>query len=1159
MRSSAPQAVILMLLIGLLSILHAQTTTTGNISGTVRDPQGAAMPDAEVTIQQENGTSRMVKTNDDGFYSAPSLPVGRYSVSVGPQGFKKTVNNDVELHLGDNLVVNLALEVGQVTETVNVTTEAAPVETRSGDVSSLISEKQVTELPLNGRNYAQLVLLTPGISPVTQSGAGGAFQTGGTGLDSHVDMSVNGNQGNTNLWTVDGVNNMDVGSNGTLLVFPSIDSIQEFRVERNSFSAEFGQAQGAVINLVTKGGGNEFHGTGFEFYRGDSLNATDFFLNRADVPKGKLKYNNYGFNFNGPVIKNRAFFFWSEEWRREQRGQAVGGHVPTAAEKSGDFSGALTGPLPIDPRTCQIDANGARVPGSCQPFPGNRIPAAQLSPAGLALLKIYPDANTTDLSGRSWAGAPVQPVNTRQDLIRGDINITSKMNVMVRYIHENWTHGVASGNFWGDTPFPTLSSDWDQPSRSFAIKLTNTLSSTAVNEFQFSRAGNDIIIGTSAQSEALVSDILSKFPTVFPHDASDTGAGPPPLFWGPLGGGGYDTLWHQAPWQNKEDLFIWKDDFALVAGSHDLKFGVLYGYGKKDEPAGGAAGGNEPYAISGCGNKTGNCIADLLVKDLPLVNYAEIDHQEVGLGRWNDFELYGNDTWKFRPRITLTLGMRYSQFPAAHSENNHITNFIPRLYDGTDFRSALVTADQAEQFGLTRSLTKKYKGGFQPRVGLAYDVFGDGKTALRMGFGRYLSRSQVIEDILALNSNPPWATAVDSGWSGENDTLATNPIFRSLDTIGPGLRNNTVGVSATATFQALQEDYRPPESYQWNLTVSREILKDTVLEASYIGNHGLHIWRRNVPFNDIPPNVACRGTACDGSSDSARLQIARAVRAGVDTATLVADNRRLRGLGPVEMAESTGNSYYHAMQLWLNRRFTRRLAFQVAYTWGHSISDVALTPYTNSVSDPFNYHADKGDADLDRRHTFVSNAVYVLPSFKDLGPIGSGILGDWQLNGIFSFFGSTPLEQGAAGGVTTGVNTLGTAASVGQRPNLVDGVPIYLHSSDSTLHLNPAAFALPGVGQLGSLGKGAIRGRGTTNVDFSVNKNWRVRERYGIQFRAEFFNLFNHTNFIGYDSGLQLQGVQTASNFGQSTNPSFGKINDAARPREIQFGIKFTF
>ncbi len=491
---------VLVVLIGALFFnAHAQTTTVGTISGTVRDEKGAVVPRAEVSIQGEGtGISRTVNSDDNGFYLANSLPVGRYTVSTAPSGFKKTVASGVDLHVSENKVVNLDLQVGQVSETVTVSSDASPVETRSGEISSLISEKQVTELPLNGRNYAQLALMVPGVSPVTQAGAGGAFGTAGTGLDSHVDMSVNGNQSNANLWTVDGVNNMDVGSNATLLIFPSIDSIQEFRVERNSFSAEYGQAQGAVINLITKGGSNQFHGAGFEFFRSDKLNATDFFLNRSAQPKAKLKYNNYGFNFSGPIKKNKIFFFWNEEWRREQRGVVLSSKVPTAAERIGDFSGALTDSLPHIPYSChQVPdpADATKTITVCDPFPGNKIPAANLSPAGLAILKIFPLPNTS--GSTNWVSSLLEPIKTRQDSIRGDINISKKMNLLVKYTNETWTHGSAAGNFWGDSPFPTLASDWDQPSHSFAVKLATTLSSTAVNEFQFSRAGNDIKITTN--------------------------------------------------------------------------------------------------------------------------------------------------------------------------------------------------------------------------------------------------------------------------------------------------------------------------------------------------------------------------------------------------------------------------------------------------------------------------------------------------------------------------------------------------------------------------------------------------------------------------------------------------------------------------------------
>ncbi|PYT02998.1 MAG: hypothetical protein DMF65_05170, partial [Acidobacteria bacterium] len=444
---------------------------------------------------------------------------------------------------------------------------------------------------------------------------------------------------------------------------------------------------------------------------------------------------------------------------------------------------------------------------------------------------------------------------------------------MVRYIREGWVHGNAAGNFWGDTGFPTISSDWDQPSNSFAARLTNTLSSTSVNEF-------------------LNQEIASKFPTVFPKPA---GVGLPTLW----GTDGFPSLWHQAPWNNHEDLFIWKDDFSKVQGAHDIKFGGLVSHNIKNEVANGA---NGFAAACWTNTHTGSAIAELLVKDIPLGCYSEISALGLGAGRWHDFEFFGNDTWKIRPRMTLNLGMRWSRYSPAYANDNRISNYIPSLYNGRDPLSGLVKADDAARAGLGRSLVKPYNKGYQPRVGLAWDVFGDGKTALRMGFGRFMGRANVIEDILRMTNNPPWTTTVTSNWGGDGASrLSDDPTFRSLDTITPGLRNNVAGVGTGTGFNAVSPNFRPPDSYQWNLTVSREIIQHTVLEVSYVGNEGHHIWRRGVNFNDVLPQN--------------RLTVARAfvdpthnLPAGTTLSQLVTNSRRFPNLGPITMSESTGNS-----------------------------------------------------------------------------------------------------------------------------------------------------------------------------------------------------------------------------------------------------------
>jgi len=1129
------QAVFVLLSLALAGVAYAQTTTVGTISGTVKDPNGASIPKAEVTVlNQDTGFTRTVYSDEAGDFAVLSLPVGKYTVTTSIQGFKKSVDTGLDLSVNQNLTIGVVLQIGEVTETVNITAESVQVETKSGEVSTLVTGHQITELPINGRNYAQLALMIPGVSPAI-NGGGASFQaSNGVGLDAGVDISVNGNGSNQNLWTVDGVNNMDVGSNRTLLVFPSVDSIAEFRVERNSFSAEFGQAQGAVINLITKGGGNQFHGGVWEFIRNDKLDAKDFFLNLGGAPKQELRYNNYGFNVSGPIKKDRIFFFWSEEWRRSVRGFPVTSKVPTAQERVGDFSGV------------QTEAAVPHNPFTGQPFPGNVIPANLLSPGGLAIMNIFPlPTNPNVVNGNNFIGAPPQPTWNRQDNIRGDATINSKMNAMVRYIQEGWTHGNDTQQ-WGDNPFPTVSSDWSQPSFSFAAKLTYTVSPTSVNEFQFSRAGNDINITRNAAGVPIVTDINSKIPSVFPHAAG----GYPGVF--AFGPGGYATMWSESPWSNHEDLFNWKDDFSKVIGAHEVKIGGLVSHNIKNEQFNG--NNLSIFTLGETNNRTGNSIADYLVAGLPRPSF-ESNNSSLDQGRWHDFEVYGNDTWKARSNLTLSLGLRWSRLSPGYDNNNQMSDYLTNQYDGTNPLSGLICAGAApgctktaSGVGLPRSFVHPYNWGFQPRLGIAWDIRGDGKTSLRLGFGRFLSRTNVIEDVNRMAGNPPWSTSISTPNFGAATSLndpSCGGACRSMDTIGPNLINQVAGVGPNTGFAATDVNFRMPESVQWNMTISRELMKNTVLEVSYIGNHGYHLWRRGIAINDINP--------------SARLSLAQAIQAnnGGLQNSIIAANASFPGLGPVTIDNSTGTSKYHALQASFTRRFSDRLSVQAAYSWSHNISDTPIASFNNATTDPFNYSLDRGDSDLDRRQTFVANFVYDLPSVKQWGLVADKALGGWQLNGIFTYLGGSPMI------INDGANTAGlrNGGGAGFRPNLVPGVCIYnCFPNDPLQYINPAAFSLPAVGTFGTLGSGAIRFPAYKNIDFSIDKNFKFKERYGIQFRAEMFNAFNHPQFVFVDGALNLNNQLSNPLFGKSTNGDFGRFNGPTRqPREIQFGLKFSF
>src|SRR3982751_1859233 len=549
--------------------------TTATIRGTVTDQSKAVVPGASVTATgQDTGLTRTVVTDRDGAYTFTELPVGRYRVQVELQGFKTSTRTDIALNVADDRAIDLELATGALSESVEVKAESTPVKTVGGDVSGVINGEEVRELPLNGRNFLQLATLMPGVS------APDFLNVKDKGLLGGSDLSVSGSAVTSNMWTVDGANNNDVGSNRTILVYPSVDAIEEFKILRNSYSAEFGQASGAQINIVTRGGTNKFTGSGFYFGRRDALDATNYFLEKANQPKDELNRNDYGYTFGGPIIKNRLQFFGSQEWNKETRGSVRAAFVPTAAELAGDFSGpsipGCTNPTPVDPLT------GAA-------FPNNRIPAGRISPAGQAFMSLYARPNTTPSAGscNNWVASPNTPINWRQENIRMDFEATAATRLMVRYTQDSWSNNAPNnfGNLWGDDPFPAVDSNWDQPGKSFVASLNQTLGSKAVNTLQFSYSANKITVTRGGTDPELNTTINQLLPTIYPSSGHEyPGQEGHPVFWG---GGGYAALWNEAPFHNNQDLFVFKDDYSLVFGKHMLKAGGLFSTNKKNEDVGG--------------------------------------------------------------------------------------------------------------------------------------------------------------------------------------------------------------------------------------------------------------------------------------------------------------------------------------------------------------------------------------------------------------------------------------------------------------------------------------------------------------------------------------------------------------------------------------------
>lgn len=1185
MRKTSSVALLFFFSLSICAPLFAQKFT-GTITGVITDSQGAVVGSAKVAItNQATGASRTATSDSGGVYVVPELEVGSYTVTIKASNFKEFVAKDVTLNTSSTATVNATLQVGSATEQVTVEGSAVQVETSTGAVGNVVDGNAVRELPLNGRNFIELTQLAPGVSPIA------GFDVVKKGLEGGTDFSVNGNSVTSNLFLVDGVNNNDIGSNRTILIYPSLQAIDEFKILRNSYGPEYGQAAGAVINIVTRGGTNQFHGGIFYDGRNDALNANSFFNNLNGAKRPPLHRNDYGFNIGGPVIKNKLFFFESEEWNKEKRGIGRFAEVPTLAEKMGDFSNLRPG----------SDANG----NLCDPAPkinGNpvtAIPAGQLSLGGQTTALTYPLPNITGAPNCiNWGDNVSAPVPWREDNVRVDFKVTPTWSIMGRFTNDDWAQPFPSTlSYWGDDVYPSIEGSWKQPGRQATIKLTKLLGNTAVNDLQLSYAMNRISVaqsgsGVAANANPVTGTALTpielqlltnvKSPPFFSPNSKFGGAQGlgQPLFWSSIDGtqniqNGPAGLGDMGPWRNNQQLLILKDDFSKVFGGHTFKVGFLATNNQKNEEFDNSSGQNSQYWTTasvdagGNPNGTGNGIFDLLWNQ-SMWGGSENSTTVFSQMRWHDYEFYAGDNYKMRRNLTLEYGVRYSQLRNAFTGDDHYGNWQPGSYNSAiggaspcngelllkpgiqlcnQLAASLGLASSGAVLGPNRSLKPQNNHMIAPRLGIAWDPKGDGKTSIRAGFGQFYLRDAV----------GPLEGGVEVA------PFVTNVSFiRPLDAVPTGLIASGTPSRSTAL------DTRNPYTFQYNLTVERELFPNTKLEVAYVGNGSRHL----VAFSDVNPVPLLQRVNFAENNDPIVRPFGR-----VTTAAGCGGAPPCGNWGSIFQRQWSAVSNYNALQALFRTRL-KTVDAQFAYTWSKTLANTDITDSSsssgtlNTYLDALNHHLDYGPAQINRPHMLVGNIVYNVPTLAGQNSLVRTALGGWELSSILSYASGPSLtvlagSTGAPGGI------LGTGFTSGERPNRVPGQSCRSQLGGQSW-LNPAAFTLDHyvLGSDPTSPRGVCLGPGNAQTDLSIAKKFKITERVTAKFSFDFFNAFNKAQFIATAMNLNLSNggtVCTAASPcpGHANNTlqwdssqlqgDFG-VNTAARdPRQIQYGLKIDF
>ena len=1099
----------------LISNVQGQTTQ-GGIVGTVHDQKGANVPDVNLTVANPStGLQRQTKTADNGIFRVMALPTGVYQIRAEAPGFATTTTNGVEIGVDQIRDMEIVLKIGTKTETVEVQSEAALTQTESSKLGEIIDNRKVEELPLNGRDFAQLARLNPGVA---SSGGGGGQQGGEGGVSGY---SSNGQRSTSNNFMVDGIDNNDYFG-GAAAQIPSIDSIQEFEVQTNTFAAEYGRNTGSVVNLVTKSGSNLLHGSAYEFFRNDVLDARNYF-NDSTFRKSALRLNQFGGTLGGPILKNKTFFFLNYEGFRRAAGITRITNVPTPDERAGKFT----------------DQNG------------NPIMIA-VNPVSQQIFNtLFPESNLTNASG-NFISSPLQTDSTNQFLVKVDHHLNAADSLSARFSRTGidtfypFTPGQSGTNIPGYGLNQTGDNDL------VAISYTHVINPRTLNEARFGFTRSNILLVTEAGPQAATFG----FNTGFAPGAS-LNLGNIPMLSFSAGfvsgsaavtnlGGGIDQ-----PNRTATNTFQWIDNLSRTTARHSFKVGGDIRYTQLNRLYDLAFNGQ--ITFSGLDNTAGtDSMGNPANIPNPLIDFAlgipDGALQFVGDShrnfRFTSYGIFAQDSFRLRPNLTLNYGLRYELNTVLHEAHGRLSSWWPQKYttflDPTDPNiQSNLTALEASGVVTQNGVGGVYDGdhnNFAPRIGLSWDPFGNGQTVLRAGYGVFYET--IIGNIPGnVMLNPPYLP----------DYFTPFPFASWPDPFGP---------SSFPVLTITQQNLRTPYAQHFNLGVEHQLPGRMLLGIAYVGTTGTKLPRfvqidqayiTKAQIDNLTPDVVTRMELLGIPPQVAQFlndnQLYGAMPSIVRTPYF--------GFAQLFQAQDSVSSNYHSLQAKLDKRFSHGLSFLTSYTWSHSIDGASVffgsgaNATTIFPQDNYNLNAERGRSDFDIRHRLSFSFNYDVPVWRSLPSVlGKG----WELGGILT------LQTGQPFSVLTGESLSGTGLG-NDRPNLVGDPNRGPHTVQQWF--NTSAFALNAPLTFGNAGRNIVTGPGYRDFDFSLIKNTQLGDKVKAQFRAEFFNIVNHPAFA------IPSNILAAPNFGtlfQTPDAAQNNVGlGSGGPRLIQFALKLSF